>query len=206
MIGAYTWTQLVLDAPWSDRWRQTSFFDANHFLIVLGGSDGDTGALYNDVWKSTTAIDVNIAEECTVPLSPCGKVGLQCLPTEEDTAFTTPLISGTTTISCAACSATSTTTPQSTSSSSNALTSIFLFVFLALFLISVLFAVYLLSVMRSSGARAPFPLPDFLQSYWTSGSNTLQASSSSLSLQPSVFTADTASHTEPYARLNEGAL
>src|SRR5437016_161989 len=90
---------------------------------------------YLDIWRSTFPIDPSFSETCEVPLSGCGRVGLQCLPTDDTSAATTMISSGITTISCTACPAKQPSPTPTPSSSSNNLALIFLFIFLSLFLL-----------------------------------------------------------------------
>ena len=162
--GGYTWTELVTDAPWADRWRQSTFFDSQLSLVVVGG--WAAGLPLNDLYRSTVSFDEEsvrlLADTCNIDTPSCGRLGMQCLPTAEDTQVTFNYHTGRTSITCAACSPSKDSSSPS-SSGVNVLAVVLAVVAVLLLLVSLLL-LYVLRVVRASGA--PPPLPG-LQSCWT---------------------------------------
>ena len=164
--GGYTWTELVTDAPWDDRWRQSSLFDNQNRLIVVAGANGDNEERYNDVWSSTITMDSasirSIADACKITLPACGRFGMQCMPMADDTRAIINYKTGALSISCNACPAAGTSTSSSTSTVIIAV----VVVFVILFVVTLLALAYVLNVMKSSGAAPPLPL---LKMCWGGG-------------------------------------
>ena len=87
--GGFSWGLCSDDAEWGDRYMPYTVLDEEGVLYVMGGHQRDAGTgldlLQNDVWRSTFRFSdtAAVASLCHLQQTPCGRVGLHCLPQSE---------------------------------------------------------------------------------------------------------------------------
>jgi hypothetical protein len=90
--GGYSWGLCSENAEFSDRRYPYTALEEDGTLFVMGGRERDPisgqSRLTNDVWKSNFKFDdpESVASFCHLLVPQCKKIGLQCLPSDDNFA------------------------------------------------------------------------------------------------------------------------